>query len=714
MIRVLDRKTGERRVLTRGAADPDLGAHLRGPEADAYVDTLSTAADGDLEIVTRSVRLRSGLSAPKASDSAFTHDLEDERELLARNAGGAHPRLESGLREHLRERGIDLARSVPSAEPPIPVVVSLKGIPRLDLPKAPDPTQGGLLWSALDVAAARERAIIDRKNAVHALQQGVKGLIAGLGGRVVYASWMSGLVQAELPPAAILPLAGHPDVFSIEYVSPAVQLGGMDGEDIFVATNSEDFYVNHSGFHGDTNKHPQTSRVAIAMGEQCIDQTAPQWLTGQPGSASRVTFYDCDPGGAGGSCSLGGLEVCWNEATGNPTHGHFVAGSMVGDFMDGQDPGVATNAMRRRRSAPCSECRLYYMQDYHLNQRPKVEDMACELGVDIFESSLGWYLDASCDGHGFLEDSVEALADCDVVYVVSAGNTGDSGCDIPKLQPGAPEADCTVAHPADHPWTFAVGGMQTDGACLTAGDYYTSNCAYDGCASRGGASYNGVAGRAKIVDITAPFRISHGLIPGTSNPVSIGTVVGTSFSALIAASLMGQMMDWTKTHLRTWLLYGTGSGTSRSCSATVRQQERTTQYTATFDKRWGAGRIGLVPFDDFPLDRVSLFDLTLAKNQSYTFNHAVNSGAVFYKAVVWHDGTDYSNEPDIELTLNPSGCPTSTASRLVSDSKLLLTTPLSNCTGMAVTIKNVGNGSSGTRRFLFASYSAPIANERQF
>jgi hypothetical protein len=140
----------------------------------------------------------------------------------------------------------------------------------------------------------------------------------------------------------------------------------------------------------------------------------------------------------------------------------------------------------------------------------------------------------------------------------------------------------------------------------------------------------------------------------------------------------------------------------------------TEQGVGGVDRYWGAGRVGLVPFDNLPtiINRVHL---TLAKNGSYTFDAPVLPGGGLFKAVVTHDGKDYVDEPRIDLTLDPLGCNVGNMVWNELDTKSMLIHPaLAGCTGVRVTIKNTGVGTSGTRNFEFASYQTPDSTDRAF
>jgi len=689
LIKVTDRKTGERQVFVRGTPSADLTDYLEDPQSapagTAYDEGDEVIADEEVEVSIRSVNVR---SVPVGS-SGPSLDQQDEHKLRARNADGTlSHRIEQGLRRRVADKEIDLATSQM-----IPVAIEIKNAPKLRLPRVHDVTAGGLLWVGLEVAAAREEAIIQRKKMMPQLQAGLVQAVEEAGGSVRYASWTSGALDAQVPASAIAKLAEHPELFSIEYVEPLVETSHRyRGDDYFVATDSEDFDQFHNGVNGLSSKHSYTSRVVLAMGEQCIDLNNPAWRTGAPGTFNRGWYYDCDPGGV---CTQGGVEGC----SGTNSHGTRVAQMMTGDFMDGQDAAVSA-ANRRIMTGTCPECRFFFLQDQNLNQRTKVLDAACDLGVDIFQSSIS-SIAQSCDGNGDYDGTLQDMIDCDVHYVQSAGNEGSGG-------------GCSTTYPGDHPWTLTVGGMQTEDPCNTSGAYYTSDCIYEPNASRGGATYDGDA-VASVIDITGPYRLGNAINPLTSGPVTFGNTSGTSFASPLVAGLMAELMDWWNVHVSTSIFFDNRMrnfmmlmGDRSSGSSGV---SRLLNDTSVF---WGAGRVGLVPFDDKATWSIRRSSSTLSPGEEWNLTADVSSSATFYKAVVWHDGTDYSDQPMIRLSLNPSGCSNATQSVDRLDSKVILVyTNLDGCDSIDVTVENVLAGFHWARKFHFASYS-DTESERNF
>ncbi len=692
LVRVTDRKTGERRVLVRGEPVPEVAGYLEAPETAppgvAYEEVSEGHAEPDVEVAIRSIRVRPSSVTPGGQAA---RDEEEEYDLHERNARGAlSHRIDGGLRRRIESGEIDLADSRW-----IPVVIELKGVPRLRLPKVHDVADGGLLLAGLEVAAAREEAIIARKKEMRHRQEDLVRAVEAAGGRVTYASWTSGSLDAEVPATALEDLARRPGVFSIDYAEPQAP-ASYQGDDYFIATDAENFEPGHPGLHGLSSKHAYTSRIVLALGEECIDQTNPAWLNAAPPSGStRGYFYDCDPIGP---CSQGGVESC----SGSDSHGTRVAQMMTADFMDGQDPSLST-LDRRLRTGTCPECRFFFFQDQNLNNRTKTLNEACDVGVDIFESSISTVAQ-SCDGSGHFDGALESLIDCDAVYVQAASNNGAG--------PG-----CTTSYPADHPWTLTVSGIATMLSCHTSGAYYTSSCPHHSDASIGGARYDGTDGAASVVDLAAPFVFGNAIIPGTRDPVTMGGAQGTSFAAPIVAGLAAMLMDWYNVHLDTSIFYDNRMRTfmllmgdrSSGVAGTARLVNDTSVY-------WGAGRVGLVPFDNRLIWDVYRASTTVGRNDTWSFNVPIISLglATFFKAAVWHDGKNYSNEPILRLTLDPQGCTVKTMSVDRLDNKVVMVyTDISGCTSVDVSITNVGVGFSGAREFHFAAYT-DLFDEREF
>lgn len=698
LVSVTDRNSGERRYLSRGRPDLDMALALDDPALEppgiSYEEGEEAWADREVEVVVRSV-IAHAVEPPAAG--APDRFEEEERELLERNRGhGVSHRLESGLRERIQRGEIDLA-----GDALVPVVIDMREVPGLRLPKPVDDAPAGLLYVGLDIAAERQRALIDRKQTMRDRQAPLVGEIEALGGTIRYASWMSGTVRATVPASAITDLTRRGDVLAIEFDEPLAALThAYVGNDYHVATDAQDFNPYHAGQHGVTSKHSYTSRVVLALGEECIDETSPAWLTAG-GSWSRGSFFDCDPPGP---CTQGGLEDC----SASKSHGNAVAQLLVGDFMDKQDPGLTgplASFRSRARTGACEECRFIFYQDQGpVVDRSKVHSTACDHGVDLFESSVG-SATLSCDGNGPWDSDIEAMANCDVTYVQSAGNAGS--------------ASCTTAPPADHPWTFTVGGMQSDDGCDTSGEYYTATCPYDPSATGGGGTYS-VTGIATVIDQAAPYTFHNIIVPLSRNPTQLAAAAeGTSLSAPIVAGLMGRLMDWYRVHISTSIFYEI-----RMRNFMLLMGDRsafsagTSLHLNAHDTRWGSGRVGLVPFDDRPVWSIRRASRTLMPFETWVLTDtAVGPASTFYKAVTWQNGTDYQDEPMTRLVLNPTGCstPTLAVNRLDNKTMLVFSGPdsLTGCDDMAISIEYIPVGFSSARKFHFAAYS-DTQGERDF
>jgi len=446
-----------------------------------------------------------------------------------------------------------------------------------------------------------------------------------------------------------------------------------------------------------SGKHPLTGRILLGQSEECIDEENPAFLDGA-GEPSRAMFYDCDVG----DCSEGNLEVCGFTTSGEQ-HGTKVAGIMMGDFMDGQDPQVVAPT-DREMTGTCPECALLFMQDSGSNDKEKVMDFVCEQGVDIFQSSIAQ--GPSCDGNGALDAEIEAMIDCDVIYVKGAANDGSTG------------GTCTTEYPADHPWTFAVAGIDTTSPCTTASAYYTADCDFADGSSMGGGSYNGVAGKASIIDIAAPWDHGAVITPDTLNPVVPTSGSGNSFANPFVAGLMADLLDWYDTHVSDALFFDNRMRNFMLLMGDRSVDDAGTARAGNFhDPRWGAGRVGLVPWDQKNLWSIHRGSSFISSGGSFTHTLNIPTNATFLKVVVWHDGTDYQDEPIIGIDLDPIGCATASKSVTRRDSKAMLvygnSSPLAGCTEVDMTISNILDTVATDRRFHYAAYT-DVEDERHF
>ncbi len=701
LIKITDRETGERVMFTRGKPDPEFNVRLDDPASNApelvYAEQSSLRAEGGVEIAIRSqIVMPSELEDPAAAVASEPFASEDEEEthrLRIAAADSPYPfRVDQDLRRHLEALRKDGA--VASKEM-IPVAIELLNIPEQIIPRAEDITEGGHLWAGLALMAERERTIADRKMSIRTFQQPVEAAVRAAGGKLHYSSWMTGTVDAFLTPDAIVQIAASPGVRSIEFIPEFQPMFFFTGIDTFDSTHQEAF-SSHNGYNS-AGGHSYTSRLTIGMAEECIRESAPAWKNNTPTSWRRARFYDIDPLGH----TLGSVENCWGDGDGKKyEHGHWVASMMVADFMDGQDPSLTTTE-RRQRTGTCPECYLTFFQDENLNNIREAYDRACDKGVDIFQSSIGSN-SLSCNGNGSRDVAIQSLTkNCGVLFVQSAGNNNsDTG-------------SCTTSYPADHPWTLTVGGVKTDTPCDDDSRWFTSDCIYDPGASRGGAEYNGHNDTASVIDLAAPYRV-YALDPDINAPATLVALTGTSFSSPIVAGLAGRMMDFWKSHADTSVFHSNRMKTMMLLfgdrSIDHDGQGRTTLNSS---RLWGLGRVTMFPFDDSNGWHIWRGSVYLHKKDAYSFDLDLPSGVKMLKAVVWHDGKNYANEPKIKLEVDPGGgCNRDKITIEESDSKAMQFRDVNNCTTAHIRIRNSPVGFSGSRRFHYAIITTRATSER--
>ena len=277
LITVKDRKTGEKRTLTRGEPRPEYAGYIADPGSaplgERYGETDDAEADDEV-VIARRLITRYFDSTPEEVNEAEV----DEIELAERNKdSGLFHRIEDGLWHRVNDGSIDLA-----SNDGVRVIFELRDVPRLHLPKLRDTAVGGLLYTGLDAAAARARAILERKLAMQKLQGPIEAAIQSQGGALTYSSWTAGTVEAVVPARAIDALARRGDVFSVDYNDIDSPDASYQGDDIYTATDAMDYEGSYSGWSGLSSKHALSSRILMGIARPASISTPPRCSRPRP------------------------------------------------------------------------------------------------------------------------------------------------------------------------------------------------------------------------------------------------------------------------------------------------------------------------------------------------------------------------------------------------------------------------------------------------
>ena len=164
LVTVTDRTTGERRILTRGTPKPEYAGWVADPDTAPanriYWESEEAIADAQVEVVVRSVH--------SATDATAARDSTRTRSEPSSSATGAA--ASSTASTATCASASSPVTSTSRATTPVPVVIRVRGVPRLRLPKVHETAVDGLLYVGLSLQPAREAAIIERKQAMAALQ----------------------------------------------------------------------------------------------------------------------------------------------------------------------------------------------------------------------------------------------------------------------------------------------------------------------------------------------------------------------------------------------------------------------------------------------------------------------------------------------------------------------------------------------------------------
>ncbi len=578
-------------------AGGELYAHpLLTEEGDAAFDALAALGYRDSEAMV--ARLTWGSAIEEAADGTVMEDGsfvvvldvevdEDVAEPVEPDAAAlwVSPELDAALED--------------AAGGPVEVMLALdQAAVRTSPPTLADAVArdilDGLILTEADAELTREEFLLGREEEGLEPVAALGAAVEACGGRVVWESPRSLMVDAWLSPACLAEVERHPGLVSVTPVTegepdaghtisiPGPAIDGIELEDLLQSTA---FY--NAGYQGSGN-------LGYAEGD------------GFKLLQDNLGFED----GSGGlrihpmECLLG--TFCWAAGNWDPgeAHANGAVSILVGDLTQGQDPALTTSAAQRDVSGVARGSEVWVG-----STAVAVDVQTLWLGYGAVRSgtvsqSLG--ADPACEGRDGWSIAWNDMFESGVALFKSAGNAFHTST-----------TDCTVSAPGSAIGVFAVGAGAITGTSLET-DHDKS--------SRGGTSTEG-RGRTIIgavgpssmdfvyphytwpVDPGTGAECHYGPDWGVGTPCRVDTMTKTSAAAPAVAGGAELVRDWFTTERNADLntpgaLYATimlmGDRTDEfdpsSPTPSVGLPTATPKATG-YDNLWGAGQVRLRMFN---------------------------------------------------------------------------------------------------------------------
>jgi hypothetical protein len=480
-------------------------------------------------------------------------------------------------------------------------------------------TASGEIRSQADHEAWERRLIGERQSAVQTAQAPVIEAITAVGGDVLTTYENLFGLDARLTPAMVLALAEHPDVVRMDLDVQAVQSAEIMGTLVAAGTQIQQFIDD-----GNDGEFGSDVHAAIVDLDDYHDEHPGFKETSAAGTRIAGKFT------CGASC----VSVV-NFPVPGIAHSTWVAGLVLGDLRDAQDPaypGAATVA-QSDRSGYAGEARGYFYKlspgfassarrafDHIITVSPKPRIVALAAGFPTD--------DDQCLGESPLNMDANDLFENGQLLIASAGNTGH-----------AVTTDCTVLSPASAIGAFAVGGHGNSDMGLES-DVRTATIYTD--SPFGGASASEGKSRT-IIDVTA-YAPRRKLFDTAGGYTIFST--GTSVSGPTVAGSAIDYNDFFKTaNAGSTTIDQPGSMAVSLLLMGDRQSRVGGKLTFGYDPLWGAGRLKMRKADAGGLDAPAIWKIGSACiEQNETFTVPINTGLAlsntvndFKAAIYWYD-----------------------------------------------------------------------------
>jgi hypothetical protein len=351
------------------------------------------------------------------------------------------------------------------------------------------------------------------------------------------------------------------------------------------------------------------------------------------GGPARIgEMYDCN----GGACSS------VTNFSNPDNHATAVAGLVLGDLTEDQDPLVSSPSNQVNTSGYAREANLFFWTFSTNNEWGKAMDHAIGYELRTVNMSLSATGDQKCLGKTSLSKTANDMYEAGFFVTKSASNDGHSST-----------SDCTVGEPGAAIGMFTVGAHTSDPS--NEDEHEVRYGDIDPDSSRGGTSSSEGKNRT-IIDVTAPG--ARELMFDTSGTYSYSGDA-TSFSTPTVSAAALDFMHFYESN------YGTGNIHPGSVTANMllmgdRQKEKGGKRTSGFSNLWGAGRLKMRMWDNSGMDAPWEWgSYSTCVDDSQTVYHQLDDSILssdvdVFKAVTWWYDERHENGKsidDIDLTL---------------------------------------------------------------
>jgi hypothetical protein len=506
----------------------------------------------------------------------------------------------------------------------------------------------GKIRTVSDYQRSRLAHLKERQADIRKLQDSLLPSLAALGATITYRCEVFYCLDILISPSKIEPLLRNELIARIDGEQYETEDADIAGRLIIAGTQIKQFIDD--SYDGENTGIPDIS-VGIVESSDFNDEH-PAFKDSTSSLVRIEGKFSCN---SSPCTSVSSFPAPADHATG-------VAGIIIGDLRDGQDPAHTSTNARIDRSGYAGEARGYLYTtggtvDGTLSAYGHITNLASP--PRIINRSGGFLGDdPQCLGESALNRVANDLFEQGILLIKTAGNEGHSS-----------STDCTVNSPGAAIGVFTVGGHgnSTTGAesDVRSGSIYSNS-------SRGGTVSEG-KGRT-IVDITA--FAARKLMPDANGGYSYNAP-GTSFSAPTVTAGAIDFIDFYKKN-QSDLIDDPGILFANLLLMGDREGEGG-ELSSGFDNLWGAGRFKMRKFDSEGMDspyqwktgRVCVGQgeaVTIAVNDG----SAISSSANDFKAVIyWYDRRHESGTAidDIDLRLKNSSGSTLVSSTSMTDNK---------------------------------------------